>query len=104
MSGEGSFAFLRQSDGESPAKRVEGGPRSGRQSLGEDTGRLTPASRERKSIMAELELIPPEEAAQIEEIAELMIAQLMRRYPDQNMVRRGVHTKDHGCVKARFKV
>jgi hypothetical protein len=54
--------------------------------------------------MAELELIPPEEAAQIETIVKLTIEQLKQRYPGAETVRRSVHVKDHGCVTARFKI
>jgi hypothetical protein len=54
--------------------------------------------------MAELEHIPSDEAKQIENIARLMIEQLKQRYPGEEAVRRGVHAKDHGCVRARFKV
>jgi hypothetical protein len=54
--------------------------------------------------MTELEQIPAEEAAQIESIVRLTIEQLKQRYPGADSVRRGVHVKDHGCVRARFKV
>jgi hypothetical protein len=54
--------------------------------------------------MAELERIPLDEAAQIEKIVTLTMDQLKRRYPGGDVVRRGVHAKDHGCVTARFKV
>ncbi len=57
--------------------------------------------------MAELERVPPEEAAQIANIAELMVELLKKRYfekPGEPFVRRGVHPKDHGCVTAKFRV
>ena len=57
--------------------------------------------------MADLELIPPEEAAQIADIVNLTIHQLKRRYEapgGKPPVLRGVHAKDHGCVRAKFKV
>lgn len=54
--------------------------------------------------MIELEHIPADEATNIAKIAELTIQQLERRYPGGCPVLRGVHAKDHGCVKARFKV
>jgi hypothetical protein len=50
------------------------------------------------------EMVPPEEAAQIKNIVELTVAQLKKRYPGNNFVKRGVHPKDHGCVIAKFKV
>ena len=54
--------------------------------------------------MTALERIPPDEAAQIDRIVTLTIEQLKRRYPGGDVVRRGVHVKDHGCVTARFTV
>jgi hypothetical protein len=54
--------------------------------------------------MERLEHIPSEEAKQIENIAKLTIEQLKKRYPGEDAVRRGVHSKDHGCVMAKFKV
>jgi hypothetical protein len=55
--------------------------------------------------MANLENIPPGEAKQIDEIVMLTRAQLKMRYADKGKpVLRGVHPKDHGCVKAKFKI
>lgn len=54
--------------------------------------------------MAELERVPPGEPEQIDAIVRLTIEQLKRRYPAGDVVRRGVHVKDHGCVTARFTV
>src|SRR5262245_38849568 len=52
----------------------------------------------------DLEKVPPEEAIQIQNITQLTIEQLKKRYPGNELVRRGVHPKDHGCVMAKFKV
>lgn len=52
----------------------------------------------------EQEIIPKAEAAQIETILKLTVQQLKNRYPAPDTVRRGVHAKDHGCVKASFVV
>src|SRR5258708_5336028 len=52
----------------------------------------------------QLEKILPEEATQIDNIVQLTIAQMKKRYPGANPVRGGVHPKDHGCVMATFKV
>lgn len=49
------------------------------------------------------ETVPPAEAVQIREIATLTRKLLKQRYPT-SMARRGVHPKDHGCVKAKFTV
>ena len=51
-----------------------------------------------------LENIPEGEAAQIKHIAELTLKQLERRYAEAPRFLRGVHAKDHGCVKATFTV
>ncbi len=51
-----------------------------------------------------LEKVPPGEAAQIDNIADLTITQLNNRYAAKPPVRRGVHPKDHGCVEATFTV
>ncbi|MFO0820209.1 MAG: hypothetical protein U1A77_19835 [Pirellulales bacterium] len=53
--------------------------------------------------MSKAEQIPTEEARQIQHIVELTIRQLQMRYPDKRVLR-GVHTKDHGCVEARFEI
>jgi hypothetical protein len=50
------------------------------------------------------ETVPSNEAAQIREIADLMVQLLQRRYQKNVSVRRGVHPKDHGCVRAIFQV
>jgi hypothetical protein len=52
----------------------------------------------------DFEVVPPGEAAQIENITKLTIEQLKRRYPGERPVRRDVHPKDHGCVRATFEV
>jgi len=52
----------------------------------------------------DLERIPSEEAAQIDNIVRLTLQQLQRRYPGGVPVLRGVHPKDHGCVRAVFTV
>ncbi|MDH5668416.1 MAG: catalase family protein [Nitrospira sp.] len=49
------------------------------------------------------ETVPPAEAVQIREIVTLTRKLLKMRYPT-SMARRGVHPKDHGCVKAKFTV
>lgn len=51
-----------------------------------------------------LEAVPEGEAAQIDHIVALTFQQLKNRYPGQSQVLRGVHAKDHGCVKATFEV
>ncbi len=50
------------------------------------------------------ELIPEGEKARIDHIVALTIQQLKNRYPGAKQVLRGVHAKDHGCVKATFEV
>ena len=50
------------------------------------------------------EKIPAEEATQIDNITRLTIEQLKSRYSGDKPVLRGVHPKDHGCVKATFEV
>ena len=54
--------------------------------------------------MTQLENIPNGEQANIDEIAELTIKQLEKRYAGKPPVLRGVHAKDHGCVTATFQV
>src|SRR5205085_3219417 len=54
--------------------------------------------------MSDLERVPPGEAAQIEDVIRLTVAQMKRRYPADNPILRGVHPKDHGCVSATFQV
>ncbi len=49
------------------------------------------------------EKAPPGEAEQIAQIIDLTQQLLQMRYPE-GMARRGVHPKDHGCVKATFTV
>ncbi len=51
-----------------------------------------------------LEQIPAGEEARIKNIVNLTLAQMKKRYPGAEAVRRGVHPKDNGCVTARFKV
>lgn len=50
------------------------------------------------------EIIPDAEAKQIAHIVELTVAQMKKRYLDKLPPLRGVHPKDHGCVKATFQV
>src|SRR5262245_22020859 len=52
----------------------------------------------------ELETVPPEEAAQIDNIVKLTVGQMAKRYRGEKPVLRGVHPKDHGCVMATFCV
>ncbi len=47
---------------------------------------------------------PPEEAGQIDEIADLTAQLLDMRYPAPARILRGVHPKSHGCVRAFFEV
>ena len=47
---------------------------------------------------------PPDEAGQIDEIADLTEQLLDMRYPAPARVLRGVHPKSHGCVSAFFEV
>lgn len=49
------------------------------------------------------ETVPPGEAEQIAEVVSLTRQLLQQRYPE-GMARRGVHPKDHGCVKASFTI
>ncbi len=50
------------------------------------------------------EIIPDAEAAQIDNVVKLTVAQMKKRYLDKLPPLRGVHPKDHGCVKAKFQV
>jgi hypothetical protein len=52
----------------------------------------------------QLEVIPPTETGQIENIVRSTIEQLTKRYPGEDVTRRNVHPKDHGCVTAKFRV
>ena len=49
------------------------------------------------------ESVPPGEAGQIAEIIDLTVQLLKQRYGD-NLARRGVHPKDHGCLTASLTV
>ena len=51
-----------------------------------------------------LELVPEEEAERIANIVDLTARQMQTRYPEGKRTLRGVHPKDHGCVKAKFEV
>ena len=51
-----------------------------------------------------LENVPEAEASQIASIVDLTLKQLERRYAKSPPFLRGVHAKDHGCVKATFTV
>lgn len=48
--------------------------------------------------------LPPEEAGQIDEIADLTAKLQDMRYPPPARSLRGVHPKSHGCVRAFFEV
>lgn len=50
------------------------------------------------------EKVPDDEPAQIDDIANLTVQLLDRRYSSAPRVLRGVHPKDHGCVEATFTV
>jgi hypothetical protein len=52
----------------------------------------------------DVEQVPADEAAQINDVVASTIQQLKNRYPDQQRVLRAVHAKDHGCVQAVFEV
>ncbi len=52
----------------------------------------------------DLELIPANEATQIENIVRLTVEQMKKRYLNKLPPLRGVHPKDHGCVTAKFQV
>jgi hypothetical protein len=52
----------------------------------------------------QLEVISPTETGQIEKIVRSTIDQLKKRYPGEDVTRRNVHPKDHGCVTAKFRV
>lgn len=47
---------------------------------------------------------PSDESAQIDEIADLTVKLLDKRYPASDKILRGVHPKSHGCVKAIFEI
>lgn len=51
-----------------------------------------------------VESIPQGEKEKIAKVVDLTFQQLRNRYPNQQPVKRGVHAKDHGCVKAEFRV
>lgn len=55
------------------------------------------------SPLTKFEKAPQGEAEQIDQIIKLTTQLLQMRYPE-GMARRGVHPKDHGCVKATFTV
>lgn len=55
------------------------------------------------SQLTKFESAPPGEAEQIAQVVTLMTQLLQMRYPE-GMARRGVHPKDHGCVKATFTI
>jgi cytochrome c1 len=52
----------------------------------------------------QVEQIPDGEAAQITNIVDLTVQQMLARYPKDERTLRGVHPKDHGCVTAKFEV
>jgi len=47
---------------------------------------------------------PQEEQRQIQEIADLTVKLLEKRYPSPKRTLRGVHPKSHGCLNARFEI
>ncbi len=51
-----------------------------------------------------VEQIPPEEPRQITSIVAMTVQQLKNRYSGEAQVLRGVHPKDHGCVRAVFEI
>lgn len=51
-----------------------------------------------------VENVPDGEAAQIQEIADLMVKLLEQRYLARPPFRRGVHPKAHGCAQATFTI
>lgn len=53
---------------------------------------------------AKIEEIPPNEPEQIQSVVASTFKQLKNRYPGDKQVLRGVHAKDHGCVKAQFQI
>ncbi len=50
------------------------------------------------------EVIPDGEATQIDNVVKLTLAQMQKLYLNKLPPLRGVHPKDHGCVKAKFQV
>ena len=54
--------------------------------------------------LGSVESIPLAELAQIKKIVEFTMQQLKNRYSGAKQVLRGVHAKDHGCVKAEFQI
>jgi hypothetical protein len=52
----------------------------------------------------QLEVVPENEAAQIEHIVDLTAKQMQKRYVSPVKTLRGVHPKDHGCVEASFRI
>lgn len=55
-------------------------------------------------LIAQFETAAPDEARKIQKIIALTMQMLQRRYPPQKIALRGVHAKDHGCVKASFTI
>lgn len=54
--------------------------------------------------VAGLELVPPGEAAAIDQVVQTTLARMKQRDGGSPAVLRGVHPKDHGCVTATFRV
>ncbi|HUR55772.1 MAG TPA: hypothetical protein VMZ71_16665, partial [Gemmataceae bacterium] len=52
----------------------------------------------------DLELVPPEEAALMDQVVRTTVARMKKRDTGDAPVLRGVHPKDHGCVTATFRV
>ena len=52
----------------------------------------------------ELEVVPANEASQIDNIVRMTVELMKKRYKGETPVARGVHPKDHGCVRATFRV
>ena len=71
--------------------------------LAADQNSERPATGSASTSPTGFETVPPGEAEKIGEIISLTTQLLQMRYPG-SMARRGVHPKDHGCVKATFKI
>jgi catalase len=54
--------------------------------------------------VAGLELVPPGEAALMDQVVRTTVARMKKRDTGDAPVLRGVHPKDHGCVTATFRV
>ena len=54
--------------------------------------------------VTQFEVVPPNEDAQIDSVVSLTVQQMKNRYSGATTALRGVHPKDHGCVKAAFEI